>query len=249
MIGSVERYSSEAGRRRAGRLFGNVLKVLAIAIVLFLVVSRFLVSTYSIQSVSMQPTLAPSDRVIVSSLAYGSRVPFSASRLPALETPKRGELVVVQPPFLREPTLASRILEPLAGFFTLQQGTLYRDLYNGRVNVSMVKRIIGIPGDTVRMSGYVLTVKPDGSSDFVPEQQLIPVPYTLLTDLKARGVTAGTPLAGNGPEIRLKPGEYYVLGDNRPDSSDSRSWGPITLTRIIGKVVYRYWPPHSFGKL
>jgi signal peptidase I len=249
MLGPVERYSSDAGRRRAGRFAGNALKVLAIALVLFLVVSRFLVSTYRIESVSMQPALAPADRVIVSSRAYGPRVPFSVKRLPGLGAPKRGELVVVQPPFLQEASLASRIFEPIVSFFTLQKATLHRDLYNTRVNGSMVKRVIGIPGDTVRMAGYLLYIKVQGASDFVPEQQLIALPYSVQTDPKTPGVTATTPLSGSAPEIVLKANEYYVLGDNRPDSSDSRSWGPLAADRILGKVIFRYWPPHAFGKL
>jgi signal peptidase I len=57
------------------------------------------------------------------------------------------------------------------------------------------------------------------------------------------------PFSGDGEEITLREGEYFVLGDNRPESSDSRSWGPLPSSRIVGKVIFRYWPPHSLGKL
>jgi signal peptidase I len=249
MIGTVERYSSPAGKRRAGRFFGTVMKTLVVTLLLFLTVSQFLASTYRIESVSMEPALDPAQRVIVSSLAYGPRVPFSAARLPGLQVPHRGELVVIQPPFFREASLFSRILEPLAAFFSLQKGTLHRDLYNARVNGYMVKRVIGIPGDTVRVSGYRASIKTQGASAFVPEQQLISAAYVLQTVLNVPGVTDATPLAGNAPEILLKPNEYFVLGDNRPDSSDSRSWGPLAAERIVGRVIYRYWPPNALGKL
>ncbi len=181
MFGSVERYSSAAGKKRAAVVGGRILRVVIIALLLYLVVSRFLFSTYRIESVSMEPCLTPADRVIVSSLAYGPRVPFTLSRLPGLESPQRGELVVIVPPFLQETTLVSRILEPLVNFFTAQRVTLHRDLYGARLNSYMVKRVIGIPGDTVRMSSFVLSIKPSGSSDFVPEQQLIATRYEIRT--------------------------------------------------------------------
>jgi signal peptidase I len=156
-------------------------------------------------------------------------------------------MVVVQPPFLQEPTLATRILEPFANFFTLQKATLQRDLRGSRVNAYMVKRIIGIPGDTVRLANYALLIKPRGASDFVPEQQLIAVRYQIRTALNAKGWGSTFPFSGNSDDVLLKENQYFVLGDNRPESSDSRSWGPVTGDRIMGKVVYRYWPPRSLG--
>jgi signal peptidase I len=247
MIGSVERYSPAAGKKRAGIFGGRVLRVLLIALILYLVVSRFVVSTYRIESVSMEPELQPADRVIVSSIAYGPRVPFSVSRLPGSGVPERGDLVVVQPPFLTPPSLASRILEPLASFFSLQKATLHRDLYGGRVNGYLVKRVIGIPGDSVKLAGFVAALKPRGGTDFVPENQLIPVPYKVQTGLDARGWSSTYPFSGNSGEIRLGDDQYFVLGDNRTASSDSRSWGPVSKDRIVGKVIYRYWPLRSLG--
>jgi signal peptidase I len=248
MISSVERYSSSANKRRTGAITGRVIRVLIVAFLLYLLVSRFLASTYRIESVSMEPGLSPVDRVIVSTLSYGPRVPFSSTRLPGIGRPERGDLVVVQPPFLEAPSLLSRLMEPLASFFTLQKGTLHRDLYGSRVNGYMVKRVIGLPGDTVRLKDYVLSVKARGASDFVPEQQLVSTRYTIATTSPAKGWAASLPLSGNGSEIALNNDEYFVLGDNRPYSSDSRSWGAVGLDRIVGKVIYRYWPPRSFGK-
>ena len=248
MIGSVERYSSSTGKRRANLAAGRVLRVLIIALVLFLVVSRFLASTFRVDSRSMEPTLAPGDRVVVSLIAYGPRIPFNATgRLPGQGKPQRGDIVVVQPPFLGEPGVFSRIVEPLVSFLTLQKVTIHRDLYGTPVTGYMVKRIVGMPGDTIRMSGYVLSIRTRVGSDFIPEQQLITRRYTLKTDAGAPGWSSDLPLSGSLTDTVLKDNEYFVLGDDRPQSSDSRSWGAVTIDRIVGRVVCRYWPPRSIG--
>jgi signal peptidase I len=110
-----------------------------------------------------------------------------------------------------------------------------------------VKRVIGIPGDTVRLAGFSVSLKPRGGSDFVPEKQLIPGQFEIRTSLEAKGWGPNYPLAGNSEEVRLGDEQYFVLGDNRTESSDSRSWGPVTMDRIVGKVIYRYWPPRAIG--
>ena len=246
MIPLVERYSSPARKRRTG-LVPNLVKTLLIALLLFLVVTRFLVSTFRIESVSMEPTLVPADRVVVSLLAYGPRLPLSPARLPGLGRPQRGDLVVVQPPFLDAFSLSSRLIEPLAGFFTLQKATLHRQLSGSRVNAYMVKRVVGLPGDTVRLKDYVLSVKPRGSAYFIQETNLAPRPYRTLQTPPGGDWPASVALSGLDTDLTLGDGQYFVLGDDRPLSSDSRSWGPLDGGRIIGKVILRYWPPRGFG--
>jgi len=248
MIGSVEHYSPSDRKRRPNRYGVRIIRVVLFAFVLYLVVSRFFVATFRVESVSMKPGLNPSDRVIVSCLAFGPRIPFSASRFPGFGSPERGDLVVVQPPFFEEMPVFGRIFEPIASFFTLQKSTLRRDLYGRRVNGYMVKRVIGVPGDTVRMKRYLLSIRARGSTEFVAEDHLVPVRYQIFTGNTSSLPPSALPFSGNAEEISLGQGEYFVLGDNRKESSDSRSWGPVPVTRIVGKVIFRYWPPRSLGK-
>jgi signal peptidase I len=249
MIGSVERYSSSARRRRISLLGSRTFRIFLIAFILYVVMSRFLAATFRVESVSMEPTVSPSDRVVVSLLAFGPRVPFSHARFPPVARPERGDLVIVEPPFYDDEPVLVKILQPLVSFFSLQKATLRRDFYGGRVSSYMLKRIIGTPGDTILLTSYKVWIKPSGASDFVPEEKLLPGRYEIHSTLSAPGWSPSLPFSGTEDQLVLGAGQYYVLGDNRPESSDSRSWGPVPLDRIMGKVIYRYWPPRAIGRL
>ena len=95
-----------------------------------------------------------------------------------------------------------------------------------------IKRIIGIPGDKVRVQNGKV---------FVNENQ-IPEPY-LPTGL----YTENHAFLSEGKEVTVEDNVYLVLGDNRPHSSDSREWGFVKKDEIIGKVFVRYWPADKIG--
>jgi signal peptidase I len=249
MIGTVERYTSSVRKRRVSLWRSGVVRVIAAAFLLWLVVSRFLASTWRIESVSMIPALEPSDRVVVSLLAFGPRLPFTSARLPGIDEPRRGDLVVVEPPYAGTVSAWRRLLEPIAGFFTGQKATLVRDLEGSRVNRFVVKRVIGVPGDTIRLQGFTASIRPLGASDFAPEAQLIREQFVRRIEFAPANWEPSLPFSGSATDITLGAGEYYVLGDNRTSSSDSRSWGPLAEARIVGRVVFRYWPLRSLGGL
>jgi signal peptidase I len=93
-----------------------------------------------------------------------------------------------------------------------------------------IKRIIGLPGDTVRVRDGDVLVEPQGQA-----QRLLLETY--LPDQKI------TYSAGGGELVfHLKEGEYFVLGDNRKQSSDSRVWGVVKKDLVTGKVLLRAWP-------
>ena len=59
----------------------------------------------------------------------------------------------------------------------------------------------------------------------------------------------GTPACNFRTPIKIPPGEYFMMGDNRPDSEDSRYWGPVPAKWIIGDAFFTYWPPDRIGLL
>jgi signal peptidase I len=249
VIDRAERYTSSVRKRRFSLWRSGVARVVVAAFLVWLVVSRFLASTWRVDSVSMSPALEPGNRVVVSLLAFGPRIPFTAVRLPGVTEPARGDLVIVEPPYTGTAPAWRRLLEPIAGFFTGQQATLLRDFEGGRQNRYVVKRIIGVPGDTVRLEGFAASIRPRGAPDFTPETQLIRGPFERRIEFAPVGWEPSLPFSGTAADVTLGPDEYFVLGDNRTSSSDSRSWGPLAAARIVGRLVFRYWPPRSLGGL
>jgi signal peptidase I len=97
--------------------------------------------------------------------------------------------------------------------------------------VTFVKRLVGVPGDRLSIrNGHVIR-------NGVPEKD----PY--IVSCRGGG-------ACNFPQtITVPRGDYYMMGDNRPNSEDSRFWGPIPRRWIIGKAFFTYWPPDRVGFL
>jgi len=132
------------------------------------------------------------------------------------------------------PTLGvyDRVLVQKA-FFT------WRDVHEGQIVVfshprldhcgpqegDLVKRVIALPGQTIYSSGNSIYVN----------GRLLAEPYLPHRD------PLGPPIASSQHPYRVPPGEFYMLGDNRADSCDSRYWGPIKGSSMIGKVVLVWW--------
>ena len=93
----------------------------------------------------------------------------------------------------------------------------------------LVKRIVGLPGESIVLhEGRVQT---DGRP------------------LQENYLSPETAFEGEFGPTTLGPGEYYVLGDNRSDSEDSRIWGPVSARLIVGRAIVSYWPPALAGSL
>ncbi len=96
---------------------------------------------------------------------------------------------------------------------------------------TFIKRLVGLPGDRISIrNGHVIR-------NGVPEKD----PYIVPCDGAAACNFPGT--------ITIPTGDYYMMGDNRPDSEDSRFWGPVPKAWIIGQAFFTYWPPDRIGFL
>lgn len=249
MYSTFERYSSGFGARFGRGFLRKLAKLVVLTLILYLIISSMFLATFQVESGSMLPFLEPKDRIFVSPLTYGTKFLFFSARLPAVREPARGDVVVIRSPMYTKPNLPLSILEPFLRFFSFQRGSAVRDVSGRRIPAYMIKRIMAIPGDTIKMSGFKVYIKPEGSNTYTEEQELIPQTYTTIITGLPEGWAKEFPFSGELPPVTLEEEQYFFLGDNRQDSSDSRSWGPLPRDQLLGKVIYRYWPLSRSGQL
>lgn len=106
----------------------------------------------------------------------------------------------------------------------------------GDDNEDYVKRVVGLPGDVIKIVNCHVYISTDGNKFILSE------PY-----LSGGTCTIDGPKLKEGVAQRIPDNMYVVLGDNRQNSRDSRSFGFVDKGRILGKVVFRFWPPSRFG--
>jgi signal peptidase I len=186
-----------------------VLVLLALALALF--IKTFLVQAFFIPSSSMEPTLVPGDRVLVNKLAY---------RFGDLH---RGDVVVFENP--NEAALPDRnAVEAL--FHWLGEGLGFQQ----PENEDLIKRVIGLPGDTIVIRDHTVVVNDDPITE----------PYLTKEALDS--------MSDYGP-VTVPRGELFVMGDNRGNSSDSRVIGFVPEGNVVGRAFVIIWPPGDAGGL
>ncbi len=117
------------------------------------------------------------------------------------------------------------INELIYNFQTPSRGDVIVFRYPSNPSLFYIKRIIGLPGETVSINRGVVTV-----TTLIGEKLSLAEPYIVNED------------ATYTKNVSLNPEEYFVMGDNRPNSSDSRIWGPLPAKDIIGRVDLRLLP-------
>jgi signal peptidase I len=178
-----------------------------------LVLRSFLVEPFQIPSGSMLPTLEVGDFILVNKFAYGLRLPVLGSKVVSIDDPDRGDVMVFRYPEDRK--------------------------------TNYIKRVIGLPGDQIRYRDKTLFINGEKvESRFVARlppneyrrEQLGGVEHDIF-------LTKGRLGTGGEGEWQVPEGDYFVMGDNRDNSNDSRYWGTVSDDLVVGKAfaIWMHW--------
>jgi len=232
--------SSNAGRAQKARPVSQRSRLRAVwenfksilgALAIFLVLRAFLVEAYRIPSGSMIPTLLVGDWLFVNKAIYGAHVPFSRASLPAYREPKRGDVVVFVSPYQADEAAQGRDPTP-----------------------TLVKRLVGTPGDTMYMRNALLYVngiaqrQGFGANTPAPDPGMANEVNPLFdwqkkVGLKSSrfGAAPAQPTHDNWGPLVVPPQRLFMMGDSRYNSKDSRYWGFVPRENVRGKPLFVYY--------
>jgi signal peptidase I len=192
--------------------------IIAVALGLALGIQAVVIKPYSIPSGSMEPTLAIGQRVLVNRIGM------------KLNGPHVGEIAVFHPPKEAQ----NEVCGPQPHFIKFG-GAACSQPELEKASVNFIKRIVAGPGDEIYIKGGHAFRKAAGTTRFVAEKD---------SYIRQCG---SSPECNFPTPIKIPPGHWFMMGDNRGESDDSRFWGPVPTGWIIGDAVATYWPPDRIG--
>ncbi|MGD8495598.1 MAG: signal peptidase I [Gemmatimonadales bacterium] len=211
----------EEAEGSVGRWMWEWTKSIAVAFALFLLVRTFVVEAFQIPTGSMENTLLVGDFLLVNKMVYGAEIPGTDVRLPSFGPPEHGDIVVFEPP-------------PRA---------------HQAAHTNYVKRVVGLPNDTLQMVDGVLYRNGSGVVEpYVKHTRPYEDPRSPQFDWQrshlvrnGRTVREYRPTRDNWGPITVPPDSYFVMGDNRDNSEDSRYWGFVPSEAVKGQPLIIYF--------
>lgn len=182
-------------------------------ILVVLVIRSFIAEPFRIPSASMVPTLHIGDFILVNKFNYGIRLPVLNTKVFELDEPERGDVVVFR--------------------------------YPPQPEIDYIKRVVGLPGDrvgyfdkTLYINGEVIAQ--DGVEKQAEHVGIVPARNKLYHEHLGDGyqIAISPKLQRVEVDYVVPEGEYFVMGDNRDNSSDSRFWGTVPEQNLVGKAFY-----------
>jgi signal peptidase I len=209
----------------------DIRPLLIVALIIFSIRSS-LADWNDVPTGSMKPTILEGDRIYVNKLAYDLKVPFTTWHLAEWANPQRGDIVV---------------------------------FYSPKDGERLVKRVIGLPGDTIELRNEQLIINgqpvdyaplnaaisgqvrdAEGAQGIFATEKLSDRPHAVMA-------LPGRPAERSFGPVQVPDGNYFMMGDNRDNSFDSRYFGTVERRRIVGRVTdvvfsvnkTNYWLPRS----
>ena len=208
-------------RKRKKSILREWTEVILTAFFLYLIIVTFIIQSFHIPSSSMVSTLKIRDRLFACKFSYGLSLPFTDKKV-FQRHPKRGDIIVFRYPGVPYRKLSIRLIAPAIRFLTFKR-------INLDPHKDYIKRVIGLPGEVLEIrEGKV----------YIDDRPLNePYAYHSVEDLSSNHY---------GP-VAIPSNSYFMMGDNREGSQDSRVWGFLERKYIKGKALFIYWPLNRIG--
>ena len=239
--GEARDASAERSEGGSGGLWEQI-STLALAVLIALAIRAFVIEPYRIPSESMLPTLLVGDHLFVNKFVYGAKIPFTRVRLPGLRAPERGDVVVF--------TVAKQ-----------DNRTFPADQRPELPTEEFVKRIIGLPGDRLEfrggqvfVNGEAIETHPTGERFQDKQGKALAVSGVDLDGRRVHILDDPGWSPPDPPPQTVPEGRYFMMGDNRDHSQDSRYWGQasamtcappvmctVDLAEMKGPALVIYW--------
>lgn len=207
--------------------------------VIFLLLTNFFFSMRALENASMQPSLNYGDRFLFLSFNIKKILPYQPL-IDALPV-ERGSIVMIDRNTSSGNTIKT-VFNKLLRFFTANRAG-----FPGIEDQLFIKRVIALPGDRISMANYVLRIQPAGERYAFTEFELSDKRYEVIIPNVPALWDESIPFSGIMEETVLGRDEFFVLSDDRSNTNDSRTWGPIPSALICGIEIFRYWPPARIG--
>lgn len=207
-----------------------------VILIVFLIRS-FIAEPFKIPSGSMMPTLLAGDYILVNKFTYGLRLPILNDVMVDVNAPDHGDVIVFH--------------------------------YPPNPKLDYIKRVVGLPGDEIKyqdkqlqVNGQMIALTQKGDYNYLDDkqrqveakhyqEQLFDVQHDVLTLDRFTPYEVGMPghKLMNGKSIVVPEGHYFVMGDNRDNSSDGRVWGFVPDENLVGKAFFIWFNFEDFGRI
>lgn len=226
----ITQYNYQIKKEKQKKLLFVILFCIFLFVFINLILT-FLIFPVKQKSSSMNPDIAENSVVMVT---------------PLIKNYNRGDIVLMKSRNNKNNMpLFKKLGVVFSSFFTGQQfSTVENEKLPG--TKQQLRRIIGMPGDTIYMRDYVMYIKPKGEKHFLTEFEITPKIYNVTFFTAPAGWDSSLGVKGSFDEVKLSDNEYFVLGDNRKSTDDSRLWGTVKQENIEAKVVLCYFPFNKF---
>ncbi|MCR5062531.1 MAG: signal peptidase I [Treponema sp.] len=218
-------YSYEIQKQTQKKVWFVIIYVILLFIFINLILD-YVIFPVKQNSISMLPDVPEQSYVMVS---------------PLNKTYERGDIVLLKSRYSKPANKLQKLGVKFCAFFTGRHVFLNENDESPSTKEKL-RRIVGVPGDTIFMRDYVVYIKEKGEKHFLTEFEITPKTYNVTFFVPPAGWNSSIGIKGTFEEITLGEDEYFVLGDNRKSADDSRLWGTVSSKDIKAKALLCYYP-------